>query len=118
MLYLTYLLLFHSQNTFVAIVDLPEGEHQYKFYVDGQWTHDPAEVSYYLSNWSNKSLGHSLYTTVQSRPSYTVYSLPGKIPCHFLELLPPASENKCAAALLQLREIKKTKACFDCIVSK
>uniref|UniRef100_A0A3B5ADM6 5'-AMP-activated protein kinase subunit beta-1-like n=1 Tax=Stegastes partitus TaxID=144197 RepID=A0A3B5ADM6_9TELE len=32
-----------SQNTFVAIVDLPEGEHQYKFYVDGQWTHDPAE---------------------------------------------------------------------------
>lgn len=34
-----------SQNTFAAIVDLPEGEHQYKFYVDGQWTHDPAEVS-------------------------------------------------------------------------
>ncbi|KAG7999404.1 5'-AMP-activated protein kinase subunit beta-1 [Nibea albiflora] len=32
-----------SQNTFVAIVDLPEGEHQYKFYVDGQWTHDPTE---------------------------------------------------------------------------
>lgn len=38
------LILFVSQNTFVAIVDLPEGEHQYKFYVDGQWTHDPAEV--------------------------------------------------------------------------
>ena len=33
-----------SQNNFVAIVDLPEGEHQYKFYVDGQWTHDPTEV--------------------------------------------------------------------------
>ncbi|XP_077593824.1 5'-AMP-activated protein kinase subunit beta-1a [Stigmatopora nigra] len=32
-----------SQNTFVTIVELPEGEHQYKFYVDGQWTHDPAE---------------------------------------------------------------------------
>uniref|UniRef100_A0A3B3QP49 5'-AMP-activated protein kinase subunit beta-1 n=1 Tax=Paramormyrops kingsleyae TaxID=1676925 RepID=A0A3B3QP49_9TELE len=32
-----------SQNNFVAIVDLPEGEHQYKFYVDGQWTHDPKE---------------------------------------------------------------------------
>uniref|UniRef100_W5M068 5'-AMP-activated protein kinase subunit beta-1 n=1 Tax=Lepisosteus oculatus TaxID=7918 RepID=W5M068_LEPOC len=32
-----------SQNNFVAIVDLPEGEHQYKFYVDGQWTHDPSE---------------------------------------------------------------------------
>uniref|UniRef100_A0A8C7V304 Protein kinase, AMP-activated, beta 1 non-catalytic subunit, a n=1 Tax=Oryzias sinensis TaxID=183150 RepID=A0A8C7V304_9TELE len=35
--------LIRSQNTFVAIVDLPEGEHQYKFYVDGQWTHDPTE---------------------------------------------------------------------------
>lgn len=41
------LVIFQSQNTFVAIVDLPEGEHQYKFYVDGQWTHDPAEVSSY-----------------------------------------------------------------------
>lgn len=39
--------IYYSQNTFVAIVDLPEGEHQYKFYVDGQWTHDPAEVSSY-----------------------------------------------------------------------
>ncbi|XP_059401181.1 5'-AMP-activated protein kinase subunit beta-1-like isoform X1 [Carassius carassius] len=35
--------LIRSQNNFVAIVDLPEGEHQYKFFVDGQWTHDPAE---------------------------------------------------------------------------
>ncbi|XP_058850214.1 5'-AMP-activated protein kinase subunit beta-1-like [Acipenser ruthenus] len=32
-----------SHNNFVAILDLPEGEHQYKFYVDGQWTHDPSE---------------------------------------------------------------------------
>ncbi|KAM8962182.1 5'-AMP-activated protein kinase subunit beta-1 isoform 1-T1 [Pelodytes ibericus] len=32
-----------SHNNFVAILDLPEGEHQYKFFVDGQWTHDPAE---------------------------------------------------------------------------
>lgn len=32
-----------SQNNFVAILDLPEGEHQYKFFVDGQWTHDPSE---------------------------------------------------------------------------
>ncbi|XP_034025321.1 5'-AMP-activated protein kinase subunit beta-1-like [Thalassophryne amazonica] len=30
-----------SQNNFVAIVDLPEGEHQYKFCVDGQWLLDP-----------------------------------------------------------------------------
>lgn len=28
----------------MAILDLPEGEHQYKFFVDGQWTHDPSEV--------------------------------------------------------------------------
>lgn len=35
--------LIRSQNNFVAIVELPEGEHQYKFFVDGQWTHDPTE---------------------------------------------------------------------------
>uniref|UniRef100_A0A8C5KVR1 5'-AMP-activated protein kinase subunit beta-1 n=1 Tax=Jaculus jaculus TaxID=51337 RepID=A0A8C5KVR1_JACJA len=32
-----------SHNNFVAILDLPEGEHQYKFLVDSQWTHDPSE---------------------------------------------------------------------------
>lgn len=26
-------------------MDLPEGEHQYKFFVDGQWVHDPSEVT-------------------------------------------------------------------------
>ncbi|KAM4809697.1 5'-AMP-activated protein kinase subunit beta-1 isoform 1-T1 [Rhinophrynus dorsalis] len=35
--------LIRSHNNFVAILDLPEGEHQYKFFVDGQWTHDPSE---------------------------------------------------------------------------
>lgn len=34
-----------SHNDFVAILDLPEGEHQYKFFVDGQWVHDPSEVT-------------------------------------------------------------------------
>ncbi|XP_056585621.1 5'-AMP-activated protein kinase subunit beta-1b [Triplophysa dalaica] len=29
-----------SHNNFVAIIDLPEGEHQYKFYVDGHWIVD------------------------------------------------------------------------------
>lgn len=38
----SYFLLSH--NDFVAILDLPEGEHQYKFFVDGQWVHDPSEV--------------------------------------------------------------------------
>ena len=28
----------------MTIVDLPEGEHQYKFLVDGEWMHDPTEV--------------------------------------------------------------------------
>ncbi|XP_017539403.1 5'-AMP-activated protein kinase subunit beta-1b [Pygocentrus nattereri] len=32
-----------SHNNFVAIVDLPEGEHQYKFHVDGHWTLDPKQ---------------------------------------------------------------------------
>jgi len=36
-----------SHNNFVAILDLPEGEHQYKFFVDGQWTHDPSEVAFF-----------------------------------------------------------------------
>lgn len=33
----------NSQGDFTAIVDLPEGEHQYKFYVDGDWLHNPDE---------------------------------------------------------------------------
>lgn len=34
-----------SHGDFVTIIDLPEGEHQYKFYVDGEWKHDPGLVS-------------------------------------------------------------------------
>lgn len=30
-----------SHGDFVLIVDLPEGDHQYKFCVDGDWKHDP-----------------------------------------------------------------------------
>lgn len=40
-----FLLSAFSHNDFVAILDLPEGEHQYKFFVDGQWVHDPSEVN-------------------------------------------------------------------------
>ncbi|CAL4121831.1 unnamed protein product, partial [Meganyctiphanes norvegica] len=32
-----------SEKDFVAIVDLPEGEHEYKFYVDGEWKTNPQE---------------------------------------------------------------------------
>lgn len=35
-----------SHGDFVTIIDLPEGEHQYKFFVDGEWRHDPGLVSY------------------------------------------------------------------------
>ncbi|XP_035671463.1 5'-AMP-activated protein kinase subunit beta-2-like isoform X1 [Branchiostoma floridae] len=30
-----------SHNDFVTFIDLPEGRHEYKFYVDGQWVHNP-----------------------------------------------------------------------------
>lgn len=33
-----------SHGDFVTIIDLPEGEHQYKFFVDGEWRHDPGLV--------------------------------------------------------------------------
>ncbi len=36
--------LFNSHHNFVAVIDLPEGEHQYKFYVDGNWILDPKVV--------------------------------------------------------------------------
>ncbi|XP_070180227.1 5'-AMP-activated protein kinase subunit beta-2-like isoform X2 [Littorina saxatilis] len=34
-----------SHADFFTIVDLPEGEHEYKFYVDGQWVTNPGEPS-------------------------------------------------------------------------
>nr|XP_002129192.1 5'-AMP-activated protein kinase subunit beta-1 [Ciona intestinalis] len=34
-----------SHDDFVAIVDLPVGEHEYKFFVDGDWKIDPNEPS-------------------------------------------------------------------------
>jgi len=35
------ILMIKSDGDFMTIVDLPEGEHQYKFVVDGRWEHDP-----------------------------------------------------------------------------
>lgn len=34
-----------SHGNFVTIIDLPEGDHQYKFCVDGEWKFDPKLVS-------------------------------------------------------------------------
>lgn len=37
-----------SHGNFVTIIDLPEGDHQYKFCVDGEWKHDPKLVNIYI----------------------------------------------------------------------
>jgi len=34
-----------SHGDFVTIINLPEGEHQFKFFVDGIWKHDAKLVS-------------------------------------------------------------------------
>lgn len=41
---------YFSHGDFLTIIELPEGEHQYKFFVDGSWQHNPSEV--YLLNFS------------------------------------------------------------------
>lgn len=50
-----------SHGDFVTIIDLPEGEHQYKFCVDGEWKHDQKLVSLYSSVRidSSAQFGHS-----------------------------------------------------------
>lgn len=45
-----------SHGDFVTIIDLPEGEHQYKYFVDGEWRHDPAVViKFIILNLKNNS---------------------------------------------------------------
>lgn len=34
----------YSRDNFSTIVELPQGTHEYKFYVDGHWLHDTIEV--------------------------------------------------------------------------
>lgn len=36
---------FASNGEFETIIELPEGEHQFKYFVDGKWVHDPNLVS-------------------------------------------------------------------------
>lgn len=33
-----------SRSNFTTIIELAEGRHEYKFFVDGEWVHDPGEV--------------------------------------------------------------------------
>ena len=47
-----FLLLFPDSShhgDFSAIVELPKGTHEYKFYVDGKWIHDPCAVSGFMT---------------------------------------------------------------------
>lgn len=39
-----------SHGDFVTIIDLPEGDHEYKFCVDGEWRHDPKLVIIHYIN--------------------------------------------------------------------
>uniref|UniRef100_A0A182J856 5'-AMP-activated protein kinase subunit beta-1 n=1 Tax=Anopheles atroparvus TaxID=41427 RepID=A0A182J856_ANOAO len=51
-----------SHGDFVTIVNIPEGDHQYKFLVDGEWKHDPK-----LKNVENDTgIKNNLVTVRQS----------------------------------------------------
>ena len=61
-----------SHGDFTAIVDLPAGRHEYKFFVDGQWLHDPNEVYHSIPQYTTVYHSISQYTTVYySIPQYT-----------------------------------------------
>jgi 5'-AMP-activated protein kinase regulatory beta subunit len=38
-----------SNDEFYTIIDLPQGDHQYRFLVDGQWMCDPHGVSCFIN---------------------------------------------------------------------
>lgn len=48
LLHLSFLNSSHHGD-FSAIVELPKGTHEYKFYVDGKWIHDPCAVSGFMT---------------------------------------------------------------------
>ena len=41
-----------KDGSFVRVVELPEGTHEYKFVVDGEWRHDPDH-----SDWAMNDQG-------------------------------------------------------------
>ena len=68
-----------SHGDFTAIVDLPAGRHEYKFFVDGQWLHDPNEVYHSISQYITVYHSISQYITVyHSISQYTTvyHSIP------------------------------------------
>jgi 5'-AMP-activated protein kinase, regulatory beta subunit len=57
--------LFSSQGDFVTIVDLPEGEHEYKFLVDGEWKYDSGKVTrIYSTFFFTKLIINLLYQAI------------------------------------------------------
>ena len=44
-----------SDNDFVVILELPEGEHEYKFQIDGRWEYDLNEVDCIIFFWTRRS---------------------------------------------------------------
>lgn len=41
--------LFFSHDDFYTIIDLPEGTHEYKYFVDGNWVCDTKEVRHFMT---------------------------------------------------------------------
>ncbi|XP_041467848.1 5'-AMP-activated protein kinase subunit beta-2-like isoform X1 [Lytechinus variegatus] len=53
-----------SHGDFTAIVNLPEGQHEYKFFVDGQWIHNPRQMR--TSPESEEPLQSNTFGTVNN----------------------------------------------------
>jgi len=49
----------YSRNDFFTIIDLPEGIHEYKYFVDGEWVCDNKQVCIHAIFINTKSL-HSM----------------------------------------------------------
>ena len=45
-----------SNGEFETILELPEGDHEFKYLVDGKWVHDPNLVSFSLVNFLHDSI--------------------------------------------------------------
>ena len=46
---------YFSGGEFSTIIELPEGEHQFKFLVDGHWVHNPQHVSQQITDAISKA---------------------------------------------------------------